>query len=107
MSQKNFSRVQRKSRKRSQRDITSPQTHTSPKNSTEKSIDQEETTKFEDPNSAASSSSSPQMKDSTKEDVAAIKIQATFQGHRVYMLSNSLHFLTFYLVMMIRSDNDF
>ncbi|KAK7840790.1 protein iq-domain 1 [Quercus suber] len=82
MSQKYFSRVQRKFRKRSQRDITSPQTHTSPNNSTEKSIDQEETIKFEDPNSAASSSSSPQMKDSTKEDVAAIKIQATFQGHR-------------------------
>ncbi|KAK9990070.1 hypothetical protein SO802_025055 [Lithocarpus litseifolius] len=83
MSQKYFSTVQRKFRKRSQRDITSPQTHTSPNNSTEKSIDQEETIKFEDPNSAASSSSSPQMKDSTKEDVAAIKIQATFQGHRV------------------------
>uniref|UniRef100_A0A7N2M2T3 Uncharacterized protein n=1 Tax=Quercus lobata TaxID=97700 RepID=A0A7N2M2T3_QUELO len=83
MSQKYFSRVQRKFRKRSQRDITSPQTHTSPNNSTEKSNDQEETIKFEDPNSAASSSSSPQMKDSTKEDVAAIKIQATFQGHRV------------------------
>ena len=110
--------VQKRFHKRSQGDITSLNTNTSPNNSTEEAIVKNETSNFEDPSSAAivekentnseytngaipstptsqnitsfedhsgvaSLVPSSQRKDLTKEDVAAIKIQAIFRGHQV------------------------
>jgi hypothetical protein len=52
--------------------------------STEEAIVKEETIKVEDGNGAAASSTpSSQKEELSKEDVAAVKIQAIFRGHRV------------------------
>ena len=78
-----FNIVQRRFRKRSQRDAISSHVNTSPTNSIEKAIVKTKSVTFEDPSGAASSAQPSQRKDLTKEDVAAIKIQAIFRGRRV------------------------
>jgi len=85
-----FNIVQRRFRKRSQRDAISSHVNTSPTNSIEKAIVKTESVTFEDPSGAASSAQPSQRKDLTKEDVAAIKIQAIFRGHHVCY---SIHFI--------------
>ena len=78
-----FNIVQRRLHKRSHKDKISPHANTSPSRSMEEEIVKKEATNFEDPNGAASSIPPFQRNDLTKEDIAAIKIQAIFRGHRV------------------------
>ena len=86
-----FDIVQRRFHKRSHRDTISSNANTSPSNFTEEAI--VKTTNVEDPSGgAASSTPSSQRKDLTKEDVAAIKIQAIFRGHRVHYPTHCLFF---------------
>ena len=86
-----FDIVQRSFHKRSHRDTISSNANTSPSNFTEEAI--VKTTNVEDPSGgAASSTPSSQRKDLTKEDVAAIKIQAIFRGHRVHYPTHCLFF---------------
>lgn len=98
--------VPTRSSRKSQRDALSPDGNTSPRNSTEKAIPKEETTDDieGDPHEAASSllSSVHKREESTKEDAAAIRIQAFFRGHRV-RLSNptAFSFAIFYLLICL------
>ena len=78
-----FNIVQRRLHKRSHTDKISPHANPSPSSSMEEEIVEKEATNFEDPNGAASSIPPFQRNDLTKEDIAAIKIQAIFRGHRV------------------------
>ncbi|XP_062144492.1 uncharacterized protein LOC133851887 isoform X2 [Alnus glutinosa] len=77
-----FSIVQRRFRRRSPKATRS--------SSTEEAIVKEETIKVEDGNGAASSTPSSQKEELTKEDVAAVKIQAIFRGHRARRAFGSL-----------------
>lgn len=93
MSRNLFDIVRRKFRKTPQRDIIFPQNNPCARISTDEAAATEETINFEDSNDATPPTLSSSMKDYlTKEDVAAIKIQAFFRGHLV-ILSNPIHFL--------------
>jgi hypothetical protein len=89
-----FGIVQRRFRRRSPKATRS--------SSTEEAIVKEETIKVEDSNGAASSTPSSQKEELTKEDVAAVKIQAIFRGHRVLHPSLNLDLvLNFFMIIII------
>lgn len=79
-----FNRVRRKFRKASHRDILLSHTNTCARSSTDETIAAEETAIFENAIDEASSILPiSRKKDLTKDDIAAIKIQAFFRGHLV------------------------
>ncbi|KAF5453850.1 hypothetical protein F2P56_023568 [Juglans regia] len=95
MSQNLFNRVRRKFRRTSHRDIILSQTNTCARSSTDEAITtDQETAIFKNAIGVASSIPSiSRKKDLTKDDIAAIKIQAFFRGHlarRAFLALRSL-----------------